>query len=321
MREQLRKAFSYKGNKRKRNYFEGWYYKIVSKDKKNIIALIPGISLNNVDSHSFIQVFLYEYNKEEDDYLETHYLKMDVDSFHFLKSNGELIIDKNLFSLDKIVLNHTGENNKFKGEINFTNMKPINTSVLSPSIMGIFSYIPFMECYHSIVSMAHNTKGSITLNNKTYNFDDGLGYIEKDYGKSFPKEYIWLQSNHFKNERTSFMFSYAIIPFMGLSFKGLIANLVVGDVEYRFATYNNAKTTIIEITEDFVNVEVTRKKQKLQIKAQINNVVNLPSPIKGKMINTIKEGLSGKIEIKLFDNDEIIYEDTGLSAGIELMMN
>ena len=53
--------------------------------------------------------------------------------------------------------------------------------------MGPFSYLPLMECYHGILSMDHNISGSIDYNDQTIDFNEGRGYIEKDYGKSFSK--------------------------------------------------------------------------------------------------------------------------------------
>ena len=48
-------------------------------------------------------------------------------------------------------------------------------------IMGWYYKLPFMECYHGVVSLNHDLKGSLNLNNIHYHFDDGKGYIEKDW--------------------------------------------------------------------------------------------------------------------------------------------
>jgi hypothetical protein len=53
--------------------------------------------------------------------------------------------------------------------------------------MGWYSFIPFMECKHGIVSANHKIKGKITVNNQIIDFDEGQGYIEKDWGTSFPE--------------------------------------------------------------------------------------------------------------------------------------
>ena len=46
---------TYHGTRQKPPFFEGWYFKMVSADEKNKIAIIPGIILGK-DAHSFVQV-------------------------------------------------------------------------------------------------------------------------------------------------------------------------------------------------------------------------------------------------------------------------
>jgi len=48
----------FQGNKKKKRYFEGWYFKMVSEDGQSILSIIPGISLSSDGSeqHAFIQV-------------------------------------------------------------------------------------------------------------------------------------------------------------------------------------------------------------------------------------------------------------------------
>lgn len=53
--------------------------------------------------------------------------------------------------------------------------------------MGPFSYIPFMECNHSILSMKSSANGLININDKEIKFNNGIGYIEKDWGYSIVK--------------------------------------------------------------------------------------------------------------------------------------
>ncbi|MCK7537696.1 MAG: tocopherol cyclase family protein [Marinilabiliales bacterium] len=38
---------------------------------------------------------------------------------------------------------------------------------------------------------------------KMADFSGGRGYIEKDWGHSFPSAYVWMQSNHFQLARIS----------------------------------------------------------------------------------------------------------------------
>ncbi|MPN29068.1 hypothetical protein SDC9_176516 [bioreactor metagenome] len=84
--------------------------------------------------------------------------------------------------------------------------------LLNAGIMGWYRFVPFMECYHGVVSLTHNLNGKIYINNEVHNFKDGKGYIEKDWGSSMPSAWIWMQSNHFNENNSSFMLSIANIP-------------------------------------------------------------------------------------------------------------
>ena len=47
--------------------------------------------------------------------------------------------------------------------------------------MGWYGYMPFMECYHGILSMHHTISGELIYNDKTIDFNEGIGYTAKDW--------------------------------------------------------------------------------------------------------------------------------------------
>ncbi len=308
----------FQGDKKKDKYFEGWYYKLVSFDEHTTLALIPGISKHQKDPHAFIQVFLSEH-KDGQTKLATYYFRYALAQFHYGHDQFFVQIAENYFSLDKLTVKLKNSNLDLSGTLILSHLTPINRSLLTPNIMGFFGYFNFMECYHGIVSMTHHLDGSLKLNQVILKFDQGKGYIEKDWGRSFPRAYVWLQSNHFEDQQTSFMFSYADIPFMGFYFKGLIANLYVQGKEYRFATYNHAKVLREEIEPKHVHYIVKKGAYRIDIHAISHTEIALASPKDGAMINQIKEGLSGEITLKLYRKGQLLYEDTGHHAGIEIM--
>lgn len=312
------RIMNYQGKHRKNNYFEGWYFKQVSSDLKNSISIIPGISKAKDDSHTFIQTILLT-NDNNITNLKTHYHRFSIDDFIYKDVPFCLMIGKNKFSTNAITLDLTDDEYSIKGEIFLSKFLEIERSLLMPNIMGYFSYIPFMECYHGIVSMGHELKGSLDLNHKSISFEGGKGYIEKDWGTSFPREYIWLQSNCFNTSQVSLMASIADIPFMGATFQGFICNLVIEEKEYRFATYNNSK--IIELKYTDTSVEVTVKKGKLilEMSARMFQAGNLKAPKLGVMKNVIKEGMSGVVNIQLSEKGKLIYEGEGTCCGIEIV--
>ena len=305
----------FQGDKKKNNYFEGWYYKLVTKDQKVSVAFIPGISMNQKDPHAFVQVFI-----STDESLKTHYFKFDSSEFIYSHHEFQVQISSNFFTLSKLNVNLTSDDQSINGVIHLENHIGLNKNIYQPNIMGPFAYIPFMECNHGVISMTSTIKGKLNIHGELINFDEGKAYIEKDWGKSFPNAYIWLQSNHFENEKTAFMFSYATIPFMGLSFKGLIVNLLYNHQEYRFATYNHSKIIKKEIAINEIKFLLKKGRYQLEVYAKKEHDVELKSPSLGLMNQTIKEGLSGIIKLKLYDRNTLIYEDEGKNAGIEIMM-
>ena len=178
----------YHGWGRKRSYFEGWYFKIVDPTEGYALAFIPGISIGkDGKSHAFIQTM-------DGKKCATTYERFDASDFQAHKKHFHLQIADNQFSTNKIKINLPN----IKGELSFENIATWPKVLGAPGIMGWFSFAPFMECYHGVVSLDHSVKGSLTVNGEEIDFTNGRGYIEKDWGFSFPKGYIWMQTNHFE---------------------------------------------------------------------------------------------------------------------------
>jgi hypothetical protein len=51
--------------------------------------------------------------------------------------------------------------------------------------MGPYAFVPFMECYHGILSMDHKINGQLIIHDEIIDFTGGKGYMEKDWGQSF----------------------------------------------------------------------------------------------------------------------------------------
>ena len=311
----------FQGKNKSDKYFEGWYFKQVSQDLKSIISIIPGISKGSLDSHAFIQSII-TYEQDGNTILKTKYHRFSINEFKYADEPFCLTIGNNTFKNEGIKLDLMNDEYAIKGRIRFSKFTKIKRNAFSPTAMGFFAYLPFMECYHDIMSMNHNIKGLLTVNNKVFDFNNGKGYIEKDWGTSFPKEYIWLQSNHFDYTDTSIMFSLAHIPFLGASFQGFICNFTYNNQEYRFATYNNSKIACVNYSGGKLEVIIVRGAYRLIIKAEIGqDSAALKAPIKGNMNILIKEGLCGLVDLELLKNSKTLFEGKGNPCAIEIQKN
>lgn len=299
----------------KSNYFEGWYYKQVSKDQKHVIAFIPGTSFHKGKQYTFIQC-IYEKNQES---LNAYVFDFGED-FDFDNNPFQVRIRDNSFDLSGFKVDLENDQVQIKGEIAFESLTQLERSILNPNIMGPFSYLPFMECNHGILSMNHNLMGQITIDGEHIDFTGGKGYLEKDWGSSFPKYYSWLQSNHFEDESVSFFCATAHIPVLKSAFNGFICQLNAKGKSYRFATYNKSKLEMIEFTEEKLKLRIQNRKYKLEVEAFVSEGRKLKAPLNGAMNTYIKEALSGLLKIRLWHHSgELILQAQTNCCGIELM--
>ena len=297
-------------NIKNKNYFEGWYFK--NTNKKETISFIPGINITKQDKKAFIQIITND---------SSYFVEYDENDFYFNHDPFFIRIGNNYFDYNTIEININDKKQHLyiEGRLTYTNHNKIQTNLFHPNIMGPFSYLPFMECNHALLSMKHHIHGTMKINHKVLIFDQGIGYMEKDWGISFPKKYIWLQGNHFNNEKASFMLSIADIPFQVFHFRGLICMLKIDEIEYLFTTYNLAKIKTCHVERNYINIILKRNNYILEIKAFCNTGNILFAPIKGQMIKNIVESISSTIEITLKHKHKILFFDTSINCGLEVV--
>ena len=286
----MKKPILFQGNMKKDRYFEGWYFKQVCEKHQQTISFIPGVSLIKGDEHAFVQVIIAPK-------IETHYFRFDIKEFSTQDEPFSVRIANNIFKEDGISIDLHNENLTVVGTLNYGELKKIGSSLYSPTIMGPFTYIPNMECNHGVISMDHSVNGQLAINDQTWLFENDRGYIEKDWGTSFPKRYLWVQANHFDDPSICFMASVAKIPFLGFSFNGVIANLIINDKEHRFATYNGYRDKNIEKIEGGFSFELKKGDDLCKVIVQFDDSGELKAPQYGAMSGVIKEGLGAKITL------------------------
>ena len=293
---------------KKSQFFEGWYFKVVDQKQENALAFIPGYAVNQEGKkHCFIQVLDGVNEKSE-------YYTFDPAVFHSNKKQFQVSIGKNQFSHQGIRLDLPD----YRGKIQFGKHVLWPQYLYAPGIMGWYSFVPFMECYHAIISMDHTLSGNIQLQGKNLDFNQGKGYTEKDWGTSFPKCWIWMQSNHFDSpDPISLTASVAHIPWLGKYFIGFIAGLYWKGKIYRYATYTGAKMKA-SISNNKVNLAFKKGNTILEINANKTEGVELSSPISGDMIGKVNESLKSHIEFKFIKNNKVLCSHKADTAGLEV---
>ncbi len=305
------------GDRIKENFFEGWFFKIVDKNRNYVYAFIPGVYIDkaNDDSHAFIQIL-------DGHTHQSTYHRFPIEQFFASTQKFEIRIDQNYFCSDYMSLKIESEERRVEGTINFSEFKPWPVKLLSPGIMGWYAFVPFMECYHGVLSFDHALTGKMQINGDNIDFTDGRGYVEKDWGHSFPSAYIWIQSNHFKNQSISLVASIAKIPWLKSSFRGFIIGLLFSGKLYRFATYTGAKLNKCQVTDKHAQIEVSDGKYMLKISAERTIGGVLQGPSNANMVTRISESLSSRVEVEFYrlqkNGKELLFKGLGDPAGLDV---
>ncbi len=303
--------------------FEGWYFKFATNpglEEKESCAFIPGISTDPADPHAFIQ------------YIDGHraisaYARYPLAAFSWTDEPFCIQIGDSRFTRDRVDISIESSEILARGSITNSPWTVYPSRPFQAGIMGPFGLPGFLECYHGIVSASHEIQGKLDIcvpgqgSNGTrvlHNMDQGRGYIEKDWGSSFPRDYIWLQANSFPQTGLSVFCSIASIPFKGMEFPGLIAFVhIPGQGFQTFATWNGAKVRKLEHGSASVDLELNKGAWTLKIQAKHQEASPLFAPRAGAMNRIIKESVDAQLDFQISKSGTVLAQGSSGCAGFE----
>lgn len=297
-----------------KNYFEGWYLKNVSADEKFVMAFIPGVAF---DKEGRPEAFVQMIDGQE---AETHYVSMPVGDFVPDPKLFDVKVGPNRFSERGFFVDLTQHGIDLVADLTFKNIEIFGATTQRPGIMGWYRYMPLMQCYHGLVSMKHGLTGKIVYKGQTIDMNNGTGYIEKDWGRSFPQSWVWMQSHNFDDPSVSFMLSIATIPWVTGKFTGFLGFLNHGDGHEIFATYTGAKVLEKSYDDGHLKIVIGDRKHRLTVETHQSEGGILKAPKNGSMIREVSESIDGNLNVKFEkQSGEIVFEGTGRKAGIEMV--
>lgn len=300
-----------------RGFFEGWYIKLVSADRSQRWAVIPGV-FRGLDGgerdEAFVQVL---------DGLtgRSWYHRYDIPDFSASDRAFEVHVGPNRFWKGGATLDLP----QLRGEVRYTDeLVPWPVTAREPGIMGWYGLVPFMECFHGIVSFGHGLAGTLSVEGVPVPFDGGRGYIEKDWGQAFPAGYVWLATNHIdatagQGAGASLIGSVAIIPWLRGQFRGSIIGLRHSGRLHRWTTYNRSTERSLQITDTHVHWSVEGPDGVLELDAERVRGGLLHAPLRTAMHQRVEETLDARVHLRHRAHDgTVLLEGTGACAGLEV---
>lgn len=166
----------YHGHQWRKNWFESWIFKFQKESKR--ILFIPKIQF---DEKKGAAVFLYIILDKLYSY------SFFIDDFNCEDNQLSIRIQNCFFTERGCSLNLQTEALNIKGRINYE-LKPSN------SLDNFINSFSSLHQHHQIISAFHSLSGALIINSEEWDFNDGMGYIEMNWGKEGNKEAIWNQS-------------------------------------------------------------------------------------------------------------------------------
>jgi len=297
------------------DYFEGWYIKLVDRDGTRPYALIPGVFLG-ADRHAFIQVL----DGREG---TAAYHRFPLETFEAARDRFDVAIAGNRFSTEGVELDIEAARSTAKqgvrGSVRFGDWRPWPVTPLSPGIMGPYSFVPFMECNHGILSLDHPIEGNLVSDRNETEFSGGRGYIEKDWGRAFPQGYIWVHSNHFDRAGVCLTAAVATIPWLTSAFRGFIIGLLVDGELYRFTTYTGAVLESLTLSDSHLVLRIRNRSHRLEVEAEKREGAILHAPYEKQMIARVAETMTSEADVRLtrITDGGCVFRGRGRHACLE----
>jgi len=293
------KPSSLQGNLNRNKYFEGWFQKVYSVQHKASFIIIYGYATRNSSStFGFIQV---------------HIPNQQPILLHFPKNEVSCDPDQHLVQMGKHILTtqeikiNTSDINL---ELNLINNKPIQTFKNS---MGYNYFIPSLPCYHSVLNKSHGISGEIRNGKVSYTLDNELGYLEKNWGTSFPEKYIWLHAVDPSNPEVNLLFSQAEIKWMGKTFIKHVGYFHFLGEHIDLRLLKNCSISISYMSPEKQLIQILSKSVQLGISITLDQQVLFKGPQDGSLSRDILHYIDAHISVQLTQQ--------GLTRSFQLIGN
>ncbi len=289
-------------------FFEGWYVKLVAPGGRTVL-LIPGVFERGIDPHAFV---MFAATGAAD----AHRIRLPTTAFRGAEGSFDVAVGPNRFNGGGVDIDIPHETLSLRGSVSFGELTPWPVTRRAPGCMGWYGWMPFLECYHGVVSMSHELSGSLEVAGESVDFDGGRGYIETDWGRNFPDTWVWV---HAFVDEASVMVSIARVPFLGGSFPGFLAAVRLPSGEtVRFATWTGARIARLETDDTTARVVLEDDEWRLEVDAEVAHPVELAGPSSQGMDRTVTEGIDCPVSVRLSHHGDLVLEGEAEGGGAEI---
>lgn len=215
------------GGQQLHSFFEGWYFKHQSGE--HTLILIPAFHRDERGEKSATLQVILDENSWQFSFTPAEF-EADSGRLH-------VRVGQNVFSEKGCRLHLDAPGLALRGHLRYGSFHAPKRS-----FMGPVGRLP-LPCFHEVLSLFHSLRGLITVNGELWDFSGGLGYLEKDWGHSFPDSYLWLQCGWQDDAagRASVMLAVAGLGTKKHPLTACSSLILCAGKQYRLSTYQGAQ--------------------------------------------------------------------------------
>jgi tocopherol cyclase len=275
----------FRGHFDRSNFFEGWFHKIYSERHQASFVIIYGYTTGDSDDRfGFMQIHV---PKQEPTILYFKREEVNCD-----RKKHEVRLGSNVFSLNEIHV-HTEEltiNLKFSGN------NPLKTIKNS---MGYHYFIPNLPCYHAVCNASHMVTGEVCAKSGRYFLQDETAYLEKNWGTSFPNQYVWLHAIDPLNPESSLLLSQAEIHWLGKKFLRHVGYLCLNGKQIDMRLMKRVESKFDEKNSDSQLIQFKSRDHELLISIETTQQVTFLGPEDGALRRKIVHYADAQVVMQL----------------------
>jgi hypothetical protein len=279
------KPNSIRGNFERNKYFEGWFQKIYSKEHNASFILIYGYATNNSDDTFGFSQVLIPNQTPEIIYFPKNEVSCNIEQHIFRMGN-------NLLTTELIRIDIHG----LRIDLNLKNTQPFRSFKNS---MGYTYFIPHLPCYHSVLTKIQNVSGEIQHNGVRYNLNNEMGYLEKNWGTTFPESYFWVHAIDPNNPAISLLFSRAKIVWLGKTYIKHVGYLCFDGQQIELRELKNFSVCNSNIGPENRIIQIRSASAQLDLALEYGREVLFKGPKDGALSRVIRHQTDASIKVSL----------------------
>ncbi len=306
-------ASGFQGSRKSKAYFEGWYIRLSSDRHGWNCSLIPGIAIDpKGETHAFLQ-FIESSGS-------SHYMAYPREAFKLNPEKLCIQFEGNIISEERIYVDLTSRGLSLKIDLVGSDLPRFSDRFHAMNVMGILGQMPQLPCYHHLIHMDLPVNGHISWSGNTYNFKNASAYMEKDWGRSFPSTWHWIQRSSFQDCEGVLSAVASHVPFGKLKVPAGMAALQIDGEQY-FWSSAWGHTWNFDSGEKRSIYRFLNARHILELEVEAGVSAPLIAPIKGAMERTIYESINSSVHLQVRQTGgRTIHESRTQNAGYECVI-